>query len=47
MIEYVPLLPEYPETHDDGFAYIVSIDKYKSEDLRRIMKSVSYKLAYN
>ncbi|KAJ5148332.1 hypothetical protein N7526_001684 [Penicillium atrosanguineum] len=42
VIEYVPLLPEYPETHDDGFAYIVSIDKYKPEELRRIMKSTQY-----
>ncbi|KAJ5195005.1 uncharacterized protein N7498_008443 [Penicillium cinerascens] len=39
VIEHVPLLPEYPETHEEGFAYIVNIDKSRPDKLRAVMKS--------
>ncbi|KAJ6107880.1 hypothetical protein N7523_009203 [Penicillium sp. IBT 18751x] len=42
VIEHVPLLPEYPETHEEGFAYIVNIEKARPDELRAVMKSTQY-----
>lgn len=40
-IEWVPLLPEYPKTHEDGCAYIVSLQHMNAEEKQSILKNVS------
>lgn len=41
-IEVVPVIPEYPRTHPDGYAYIVDLQYLSSKEKKSALKHVSY-----
>jgi hypothetical protein len=40
-IEFVPLLPEYPKTHPNGYAYVVNLRQMTEGERRNALNAVS------
>lgn len=49
VIEHVALLPEYPQTHNAGYAYVVNLENIKPHQAKDTLKSVgvTFKLVIN
>jgi hypothetical protein len=41
-IAHVHLLPEYPQTHENGYAYLITLDGMDENSIQNLKEDVSY-----
>jgi hypothetical protein len=46
-IVYTSLLPEFPQTHEDGFAYIINVIGWTKQQIEAVGANVSNKYITN